>query len=196
MVPLLWPRVKRHTPIRPAALILALSLVMLFQPSHVIGTGVETSYSADAFWSYTNDCIDTFVGIFPVSGGTASGQLEQRDICTDPATPLMLAAIDQSFAQVVQLEINSGLSKAMLHAEVSFCDAISNSCFPVTIDLQYERVGGRGDCNADPLLVPPPQGEVTIFCNATVNGTVTDGTTNFTPVPGVAVFQLHKGFVP
>jgi hypothetical protein len=42
--------------------------------------------------------------------------------------------------------------------------------------------------------VPPPEGVKDIACSAVATGTVTDGTTNYTPMPGNAVIELHRGF--
>lgn len=179
---------------RRLAAILILAWTLLSPAAAVASNGLDRGYSADAFWFYTVGCVETFVGIFPVAGTSVGGQIEQRDVCTDPATPLLLASTGQG--QIVPDEdftINPGLSKADLHTVVTMCDSLSGACFPVTIDLVYERVDGKNSCNSDPKL-PPPEGVITIFCSAEVSGVVTDGTTNFTPIPGNATFQIHRGF--
>jgi len=181
--------------------LLAVTLVVLVMSIASAGTasagqGLPRRYSADAFFTRTEGCVSTFVGIYPVSakdrntgrvtGGTFSVQWEQFDVCTNTFLFRGGSAILTLGAE--EFTMSPGLNKASLHTSALICDQISGSCFGVTIDMEYERAGAPPQvCSAD---VSP--GEETTFCSAVVTGTVSDGTTNFTPEPGEAVFQEHR----
>lgn len=159
--------------------------------------GLPRRYSADAFFTTTSGCVHTFVGIFPVGakevgagqveGASMSMQLEQFDVCTN--TFLLRAApqVGVVFLAPGEFEMSAGLNKASLHLSVTLQDSLSGRVFPVTIDLTYDRVGPRSDCSEQ-----AGGGEVTTFCSAVAEGVVSDGTTNYAPEPGNAVFQEHR----
>lgn len=157
--------------------------------------GLPRRYSADAFFSSTSGCVETFVGVFPVAfkdrqsgqvvGASMNMQLEQFDTCTNTqllqASPGIVALSDNEF------EMSEGLNKARLHVAVTVRDAVSGQDFPIAIDLRYQRVGPRSDCSEQ-----VSSDEATTFCSAVAEGTISDGTTNFTPAPLGAVFQEHR----
>ena len=158
--------------------------------------GLPRAYSADAFFLTTSGCVATFVGVFPVAAfdGTTRGvegasmnmQLEQFDVCTN--THLLQADPGIVFFSPGQFEMSPGLNKASLQTTVSVHDSVSGRDFPVSIDLIYQAVEPRSE-NCSASVFP---GETTTFCNAVVEGVVSDGTTNFTRDPGAAVFQEHR----
>jgi hypothetical protein len=179
-----------------ATVLLVLSVALVARPAAASNAnGLDRGWGVDAFWFYTDGCIETFVGIYGVAGTSVGAQLSQRDICSDPAV-LLDAGTGQGQTQPDDaLTINPGLSKAELHATVTVFDAVSGTSFPLFIDLVYDRVGGRGDCSSTPEGPhPPPEGVKDIACSAVATGTVTDGVTNYTPIPGNAVLELHRGF--
>ncbi len=158
-------------------------------------TGLPRSYSADAFLTTTSGCVQTFVGIFPVAfkdlgtgqvvGASLNMQLEQFDICGNSA--LLQASPGVVSLAPGEFEMSEGLNKASLQLNVTVHDSLSGRDFPVSIDLDYQRVGPRSDCSED-----VSSDEVTTFCSAIAEGVVSDGTTNYTPEPLSAVFQEHR----
>jgi hypothetical protein len=189
------------------AVIILLVGALLTQPAPAAAqNGLDRSFSADAFWSADDGCVNTFVGIYPVfaigrgssdasgpsgppsTGTSVSLQIERWDLCT--STPLLRLQGGQ-FLPEGAFEIDPGLAWAALHATgVVACDSLSGACVSLSISLDYRRIGGRGACTEEGVK----DGVVTTYCNADVTGTVSDGTTNFTPTPGSAVFQMHQGF--
>lgn len=176
--------------------LLVLSVALVARPAAASNAnGLDRGWGVDAFWFTTDGCIETFVGIYGVAGTSVGAQLSQRNICSDPAALLLDANTGQGQIQPDDaLTINPGLSKAELHATVTVFDAVSGTYFPLSIDLVYQRVGGKGDCSTSGSPAPPPEGMSEVICSAVATGTVTDGVTNFTPIPGDAVLELHRGF--
>jgi hypothetical protein len=173
---------------------IVLGLALLARPVAADNQGgLDRGWGVDAFWLYTEGCTQTFVGIYAVAGTSVGAQVEQRDICTD--TPLLTAFSGQGQMQAEDaLTVNPGLSKAELHATVWVDDSVSGQGMTLYIDLVYKRVGGESDCSKSASPAPPPEGVSEVVCSAVATGTVTDGTTNYTPVPGNAVLELHRGF--
>jgi hypothetical protein len=179
-------------------ILFVLSAALVAQPAAASNEGgLDRGWGANAYWFYTEGCIETTVRVFAVAGTWVGADLIQRDICADPAVTLLDATTGQSQEQAEDaLTINLGLSKAELHgATVTLTDRVSGSSFLLYIDLVWERIGGRGDCSSTPEGPhPPPEGVQDIACSAVVTGTVTDGTTTYTPIPGNGVLELHRGF--
>jgi hypothetical protein len=181
-----------------ATVLPVLSVALVVRPAAASNEGgLDRGWGANAYWFSTEGCIETTVRVFAVAGTWVGADLIQRDICADPAVTLLDATTGQSQEQAEDaLTINPGLSKAELHAAtVTVTDAVSGSSFLLYIDLVWERVGGRGDCSSTPEGPhPPPEGVQDITCSAVVTGTVSDGPTNYTPIPGNGVLELHRGF--
>ena len=181
--------------------VLAVTLVVLvmfiaFAGTASAGRGLPRRYSADAFFTGTEGCVSTFIGVYPVSGkdrntgrvagGTFSVQFEKFDVCTN--TFLFRGGSAILTLSSEEFTMSPGLNKASMHTSALVCDQISGSCFTVSIDLEYKRAGAPPQvCSTD---ISPD--EETTFCSAVVTGVVSDGTTNFTPQPGAAVFQEHR----
>jgi hypothetical protein len=174
-----------------------LSIAFVARPAAASNEGgLDRGYGVDGFWFYTEGCIETWVGVFAAAFTSVGAQIVQRDICADPSILLLDAFSGQGQIQPDDaLTVNPGLSKAELHATVTVYDSISGNSFSLYIDLVYQRTGGRGDCSSNPEGPhPPPEGVKDIVCSAVVTGTVSDGTTNYTPIPGNAILELHRGF--
>jgi hypothetical protein len=189
-------RALRRGRIRYVLVTFALFLALLTRPVAADNQGgLDRGYGVDAFWYYVDGCIETQVFVFAAAFTSVGAQLVQRDICAEPAALLLDANTGQGQIQPDEaLQVNPGLSKAELHATVTVYDSVSGTSFPLFIDLVYERVGGMGDCSSDEGPVPPPEGVKSVACSAVANGTVSDGTKNYTPIPGNAVLELHRGF--
>jgi hypothetical protein len=176
--------------------LLVLSVTVIAQPAAANDQGgLDRGYGVDAFFYNVDGCIETQVFVFAAAFTSVGAQLMQRDICTDPATVLLDANTGQGQMQPDDaLQVNPGLSGAELHATVTVYDAVSGTSFPLYIDLIYKATGGRNECSSDEGPLPPPEGVKSVACSAVVSGTVSDGTTNYTPLPGTAVLELHRGF--
>jgi len=176
-------------------LVVSVALVA-FAGTASAGRGLPRRYSADAFFTNTEGCVSTFIGIYPVSGkdrntgrvagGTFSMQFERFDVCTN--TFLFRGGSAILTLSTEEFAMSPGLNKASMHTSAIVCDQISGSCFTVSIDLEYRRAGAPPQvCSTDNYA-----GEETTFCSAVVSGVVSDGATNFTPQPGTGVFQEHR----
>jgi hypothetical protein len=156
--------------------------------------GLPRRYSADAFFTTTSGCVDTFVGVFPVAakdrgtggaeGASINVQVEQFDTCSNA---FVLRATGFRFLAPGEFEMSEGLNKASLDLSIVVTDAVSGRVFPLSIELGYERTGPRSACTEF-----AGGGEVTTFCSGAVEGVVSDGVTSYTPGPGDAVFQEHR----
>lgn len=178
-----------------ATVLLVLSVALVARPAAASNAnGLDRGWGVDAFWFSTDGCIETFVGVFAVAGTSVGAQISQRDTCSGQL--LLDAFTGQGQIQPNDaLTVNPGLSKAKLYATVTVTDSVSGMSFPLYIDLVYDRVGGKGDCSSNPEGPhPPPLGVKDIVCSAVATGTVSDGTTNYTPSPGNAILELHRGF--
>jgi hypothetical protein len=184
-------------PLVSSVIALAGAVALLgFSQTASADSGLPRGYSADAFFTTTSGCVRSFVGVLPVAfkdrntgqvvGASMNMQLEQFDVCTN--TVLLQASPGIVSFTPGEFEMSAGLNKATLKTNVTMHDSISARDFPVSIDLVYRVLEPRSDSCSE--QVDP--GETTTYCSAVVEGIVSDGTTNFTPDPGDAVFQEHR----
>jgi hypothetical protein len=148
--------------------------------------------SAFANFDSTSGCIETFVFV-DGSQNTSNGQtfsdadvfIEQTNICTNT---LLLEAFGSTLSPDFQIR---NLDSASLSAAISVTDNVSNTTFNVSVSMTWTGSGGvstesgtfhqhftGGFTENDHFI-----GQ---FRNATASGTVSDGTTNFTPSPSVS----------
>ena len=177
-------------------LVLLLSLVAFAFPTsaHAAGSGSATVFrfhglSAFAdFDSFSPDgCIETFVFV----DGTQSGNSSEADVfigqfdnCTGT---LLLAAFGSTFNPTFQ--VGQKLGSASLSATIPVFDEVSGNTFNVSVSQTWTATG-------------PLSREIEsvhfqtknfienfhfndAFRDASASGTVSDGTTNFTPSPSV-----------
>jgi hypothetical protein len=178
----------------------ALALAMFSQPtavsaadiSHFRGRGVDANFSSID----PSGCISTGVNLFAgdLLSDTPPGQASpgmiigifQYDRCTNTQ---LLAASTITPLSKTDLKIAGNLDSATLHATVSVFDEVSATFFDVTVDLTWTGTSsvdhqnthfnyGFEDCH---FLLRSNSA----FRFAEASGTVTDGTTNFTPEPSV-----------
>jgi hypothetical protein len=188
---------KWATRMRRLLIVLAAAIVgaVAFAASASAASTSSRRYSADAFFSTSVGCVQTFVGVFPVAGGSVEGQivgesmnvqLDRTDVCT--GTPLLRAGAKDGVVILVPGEfvMDLGLTRASLHTTVVMNDSVTGQDFQISIDLAYAATTPRS-CSRQTTA-----DETTIFCDADVSGTVADSVENFTPDPGQAVFQEHR----
>jgi hypothetical protein len=186
---------------RIAAVCLILGLALLPGPAGAVAPPLDAqhsqSISGDAFFLSTSGCVQTWVGIYPVLGiaqppgdpatisSSLNMQLQRIDTCTN--TTLLDGAAGPVSLPTGAFQMQSSLTKGSLHATVNVVDTVSGATIPVTIDIVYDGQRGVNNCTYS-----WDKGYVSFWCTVTATGTVTDGTTNFTPEPGYAVPQLQK----
>ena len=179
-------------------LVLLLSLVAFAFPTsaHAAASASTTvirfqSATAVATFDSTSGCIDTFVELDGTQSGTSSRAdifIDQFDNCTFKTLFLGFGSTSNPDFQV------SGLASASLSATISVLDGVSGKTFNVSVGQTWTATG-------------PPTIEVGTFVfrtkhvvetfhmndtfrDASASGTVSNGTTNFTPSPSVSPTQI------
>lgn len=159
---------------------------------HFKGRGVDAVFSSND----SSGCISTYVSMFAgnLLSDTLQGKdslgivivISQYDRCT--YTQLLAASTIAPLSKT-DLKIAGNLNSATLHATVSVFDEVSATSFDVTVDLTWTGTSSMqrenfhynyrfGDCHS-------VHRSIGAFRFAETSGTVTDGTTNFTPEPSV-----------
>jgi hypothetical protein len=185
-------------------LILALALSALVA-TPASAAGAETLHfsfkgqTADAFFSSVDPsgCVFTEVGVFAVDGrvketghpavsSEAFIFISQFDACTDT---LLLAADGSATLAPGEFQIDQQLTTASLNTTIEVFDFVSGTSFPVDVSVSWTGVGATFRIK-DHFQIKTPGFKVNsrfdgTFREATASGTVSDGTTNFTPEPAV-----------
>lgn len=164
-------------------------------------------HSASAFFSSIDPsgCINTGGSVFafedishsPPGPGSSSAALLidifQHDFCTD--TPLLSAS---GSAELADFQVAGNLDSATVRATVPMFDSVSGTAFAVTVDLTWTSTSSLGHQSSQ--YKQNFQGchvnlkNNSAFRYAEASGTVSDGTTNFTPLPSTqGTIFLAKG---
>ena len=142
-------------------------------------------------------CIETFVFVEGVNGtvketghpavsSMAVITIDQFDFCTGTET---LFADGQATLAAGEFQIDKMLTTATLNATIEVFDFDSGTSFPVDISVSWTGVGAT-TTQKDHFQIKGPGFTVNsrfmgTFRDATASGTVSDGTTNFTPESAV-----------
>jgi hypothetical protein len=185
-------------------LVVSLALVLMALALPARAAGAETLHvsfdglTADASFDSLDPsgCIGTFAQVLADDGHfrTGTGPLEKAATATiafsqfDDCTQTLLVAAE-GFAVLApgEFQIDDKLTAATLTATIEVFDAVSGASFPVDVNLSWTGVG-------DPVITKDrfhqtfPGFKVLKRFDATArpasaSGTVSDGTTNFTPEP-------------
>jgi hypothetical protein len=185
------------------AVTLLLNMVVTALPAHA--AGAETRHFnfkgqfAEAVFDTVDSsgCIETFVTVIAEDrrikqAGPAEATLRamvdlfQIDSCSGK---LLLSAFGLATLTPDQFQIDKQFNAATLNATIEVTDSLSSNTFPVNVSVRWT---GSGDIvtvkNHDHLKEPGFKLNARFTGtsrNATASGTVTDGTTNFTPQPAV-----------
>jgi len=186
------------------SVVMLLSMLVTALPAHA--AGAETLHfsfkgqEAEAVFISTDPsgCVETFVDVFAVDGRTKFGPgqptaesvaflfISEFDVCND----VQLVAAD-GFAILTpdQFQIDKQITAATLNATIEVFDFVSNTTFPVDVSISWVGEGPTTSVK-DHFQVKAPGFKVNsrangTFRDATASGTVSDGTTNFTPEPAV-----------
>jgi len=186
-------------------LILALALTALTATSVSRAAGASTlhfsfkgQFAEAAFDSVdSSGCVETFVFVQGVNGtvketghpavsSMAFVVIDQFDICTGTET---LFAVGEATLAAGEFQIDKMLRTATLNATIEVSDVVSGTSFPVDISVSWTGVGAT-TTQKDHVQIRGPDFKVNFrftgtFRDATALGTVSDGTTNFTPESAV-----------
>lgn len=186
-------------------LILALALTALTATSVSGAAGASTlhfsfkgQFAEAGFDSLDpSGCVDTFVYVEGVNGTvketgqpTASSLavvvIDQFDFCTSTET---LFAVGEATLAAGEFQIDKMLTTATLNTTIEVFDEVSGTSFPVDIGVSWTGVGAT-TTQKDHFQIHGPDFKVNsrfmgTFRDATASGTVSDGTTNFTPESAV-----------
>ncbi len=189
--------------------VIALVLTPFAHPSNASAGGKYRfkGDTADAYYFSFDGCVYTDVYVFTTEGkiqsppgpaGTSSWTdlwISQYDACTD--TQLLSAGGGSSLADP-DFQVFGKLDAARLNATVSVYDWVSDSNFDVHVDLTWAGYGptSRQSSNSHyhfPGCKIHSQSRGT-FRSADVSGSVSDGTTNYTPNPmGGSLSSVRSG---
>jgi hypothetical protein len=196
-------------------LAMALSMLVATPASSAEADTLHFTVKGPSAWAswHTFDpsgCVETFVQVAGFDdttrldqGGapqvlpTATVVIFQDDRCTGTALlsacncgPNALTVAEDAFQVVGKLD------SATLNATLEVIDFVSNTSFPVHISVNWTGIGETTREKIHSQTSTP--GQLSIFRfdgmvrEATASGTVSDGTTNFTPQPANAFAQLFS----
>lgn len=194
--------------------VLAMALLALVLPTSAWAADVFKFKGAtgDAFFSSVDGsgCVTTDVFLFandeaihnpPGSGSSSSVTslfISQYNFCT--GTQLLGAS---GFATLAggDFQVQNKLDAATLNATVNVVDFMTGNSFNVAINLAWSATGPASRQNSHFHLQSPgckTSGHSnSTFRSASVTGSISDGTTNFTPAPsnGAGLSQVKNGNV-
>jgi hypothetical protein len=186
-------------------LILALALTALTVTSVSGAAGASTLHFsfkgqfAEAVFDSVDPsgCVETFVFVEGINGtvkeagkpavsSTAVITIDQFDFCTGTET---LFAVGEATLAAGEFQIDKMLTTATLNATIEVSDFVSGTSFPVDVSVSWTGVGAT-TTQKDHFQIKGPDFKVNsrfmgTFRDATASGTVSDGTTNFTPESAV-----------
>ena len=182
-------------------LILALALTALTATSVSGAAGASTLHfnfkgqfaEADFDSVDPSGCVETFVFVEGVNGtvketghpsvsSMAVIVIDQFDFCTGTET---LFAVGEATLAAGEFQIDKSLTTATLNATIEVSDFVSGTSFPVDVSVNWTGFGAT-TTQKDHFQIKGPGFKVNsrfmgTFRDATSSGTVSDGTTNFTP---------------
>ena len=167
--------------------------------AHAAGSGKITKFrlhglTATAFFEIAPVCIDTTVFV----SGTQSGKSSVADVFITQfnfCTGTMLLAASGSTSSP-DFQISRTLDSASLQATIAVFDDVSGKTFNVSVDTTWTATGPLSRENQSfhfhtKGVIDNAHLNAT-FRDATALGTVSDGTTDFTPEPAVGPTQIAK----
>ena len=192
--------------------VFALVVGVFSQSSTVLAADVYKfkGYSASAFFSETDPsgCIVTGGSVFvfenishsPPGPGSYTTDvfvdLFQQDICTDTT---LLSASNSAPAEITAFNVAGNLDTATVVATVPMFDYVSNTAFDLTLDLTWTGTSPLGHQSTQYKVnfegCHTHLKNTSSFRYAEASGTVSDGTTNFTPSPSEqgSIFRAQGG---
>jgi hypothetical protein len=195
--------------------VVGLALVLLALALPARAAGAETLHvkfkglTAQAEFSSTQGCVQTDVYVLasdgefktdpggPAAASVAEVYLFQTDICTQTR---LLGGF--GFAELAPdaFQIDEEFTAATLTATIEWSDFESGTSFPVHISMRWTGFGDTFSRDERYRREDPPGVWVNFHLNgtfrqATASGTVSDGTTNFTPEPALLTEGTRLGSI-
>ena len=179
--------------LRVTVLLLALIAIACSTPAHAAAAGKATVVKfhgltaiAD-FDSFSPDgCIETFVflsGTQSKTGPEADVSIGQVNSCTGDELFAFGSTLNPTF------QVNNQLTSASLSATISVFDEVSGNTFTVSVSATWTGTGPLSHQSGTSHFHTKNFSENfhfnDTFRDASASGTVSDGTTNFTPSPAV-----------
>jgi hypothetical protein len=185
-------------------LVVSLAMVLLALALPARAAGAETLHlsfagqTADATFFSTDPsgCVSTEVFLLVTDGRSRDGTgqpevastaliiVSQADLCTRTE---LVAADGTAVLAPGQFQIDGQLTAASLTATIEVFDFVSGASFPVDVNVSWTGVGETASAKVRLHQTFPGfkvnQRTDRTFREATATGTVSDGTTNFTPEP-------------
>jgi hypothetical protein len=182
-----------------AFVLMALTLPARAAPAETLHFSFKGQF-AEALFSSTDPsgCVVTEVFVAADDGRVKTGPgmpevesvafifISQFDVCTQTQ---LLAADGFAVLAPDAFQIDRQLTAATLTATIEVFDFVSGTSFPVEVNVSWTGFGDTFSVK-DRFHLKAPGFKVNsrfdgTFRDATASGTVTDGTTNFTPEPAV-----------
>jgi hypothetical protein len=167
--------------------------------------------SADAFFTSIDPsgCIQTDVTVFAVDGrfkqdgapqveSSAFVGISRFDVCTGT---LLLDAFGSATLAPTEFVVDRELTSAALETTVTVTDFVSGTSFPVEMAVSWTGTGATFRQKTHSQIKTPGFMQTSrfdgTFREAAASGTVSDGTTNFTPEPAAfaALRSVKEGAV-
>jgi len=164
--------------------------------------------TAQAEFSSTQGCIQTVVYVLatdgrfktdpggPEAASGAESYIFQSDVCTQTQ---LLAAYGFAVLAPDEFQIDQQFTAASLTATIEVSDDVSGTSFPVAVSVRWTGFGDTfSQDNRFHLKEPGLKVNFHLdgtFREATASGTVSNGTTNFTPEPALLTGNTRLGSI-
>ena len=164
-------------------------LLAAFSPQAAASAeGARSTWHEDVAFFHSMDdsgCIDTRVGIETGADYLHSISVAQLDRCQGQ---LIMEAYGNKPLTKSEFHYTGKLGSATLQTTVQLTDFERNLTFDVRVDLKWTGVGEINEYHDHQNYSPSPGCQINSqiweqYRSASVSGTVSDGTTNFTPEP-------------
>jgi len=194
--------------------VVGLALVLMTHALPARAAGAETLHvkfqgrTAQAEFSSTEGCVHTVVYVLatdgrfkadpggPEAGSAGETYLYQTDVCTQTQ---LRAAYGFAMLAPDEFQIDQQLTTATLTATIEVSDVVSGTSIPLNVSVSW-RGSGNSFSEDTRFHVKVPGLKVNFhldgtFREATASGTVSDGTTNFTPEPALLTGNTRLGSI-
>jgi hypothetical protein len=192
----------------------SLAVVLMALALPVRAAGAETLHvnfkgqTAQAEFSSTHGCVQTVVYVLasdgrfktdpggPEAASGAESYIFQSDVCTQTQ---LLAAYGFAVLAPSEFQIDQQFTAATLTATIEVFDDVSGTSIPVAVSVRWTGFGDTFSQD-DRFHLKVPGLKVNFhldgtFREATASGSVSDGTTNFTPEPALLTGNTRLGSI-
>jgi hypothetical protein len=168
------------------------------------GSEAHASFSSESGGVQTFTFVDAHDESFSGPGGSFEGSFVFIDITQfDPGTNVTRSFVGDAELAPNQFQVSGDLSLATLDAEVTVCERRGTECLDLTVDITWSGTGqtrtasGKSKTSINGCRIHSTFSNP--FRDATATGTVSDGTTNYTPDPSdfatISTFSSQDTFI-